>query len=148
MYVRSVKPPVWARLREDGEEAIAGAISELVRLGPKVSVYEVETEDQLELVAVALIANLSRQHFRYLEIEPADLEGISIIDSPGVTPLPDANRLHRDLDLGDERARLLVERLKRRRVSIQQIREGHLPAIARRLAGAGQPIPSDSWLLE
>ncbi len=148
MYVRFVKASVWARLLDDGEDAIAGAIAELRRSGQMVSVYEVATRDELELVAIALLANLRRQHFWFIEIEPTDLGGIPIIESGGTTPLSGANRLHRDLDLNDERARLLVERLKRRRVAIQSIRERDLLAIARRLVDAGQRIPSDSWLLE
>ena len=73
--------------------------------------------------------------------------GIRATTSPGTTPLPEANRLHRDHDLGGGRAERLVVHLKGRGVRTGRVRKDQLRASARKLADEGQPIPADSWLL-
>jgi len=65
----------------------------------------------------------------------------------GKTPLPDANRLHRDLHLSGNRARRLVEHLAARRVKVETVREQELKRLAQTLQAEGQPIPAESWLL-
>jgi hypothetical protein len=138
---------VWTQLRDDGEEAIAAAVAELVRDGTNVSVFECVSQAEVELVAVALsVGRVNRQPFHYIEIGELDLQGIAVTRSQGTTQLPDASRLHRNLDLGADRARLLVSRLIARRVEVGIVPRERLQALAQQLRGE-QPIPPESWLL-
>lgn len=147
MYLREVKRPTWARLREDGEEAIRDAVVALTQRGTEASVFECSSNADRNLVAVALLASRRRQPFRYISLLDDDVEDMPVAHSLGETPLPDANLLHRDLDLAGGRARLLVERLAMRRVEVADIRVRELQSIARRLMDAGQPLPATSWLI-
>lgn len=148
MFVRAVRRAVWTRLRDDGDEAVGQAIEELTRKGTGVSVFECDSAAELELVAVALSApRTGRQPFHYLEIERVDLEGIPVRHVVGTSPLPYANRLHREIDLSGDRARHLVLRLAQRRVEVKEIKPVALERLASRLRGDGQPIPAESWLL-
>lgn len=143
-----VKRSNWTRLREDGDEAVEAATAELLRQGSNVSVYECASAADRQLVAVALSATRqSRQAFQYIEISSSDLGGIRVSRSDGATPLPRANRLHRDLDLVGDRGRLLVERLAQRRAPIEEIRAEHLRKLAAQLLAGGHPVPPESWLL-
>lgn len=150
MYVRMVKPAPWAQLQERGAEAVAAAAQELTQRGTQVSVYECDSRGDVELVAVALSATRPRrQPLHYIEIpaEGADAAGVPRARSDGETPLPDANRLHWDLDLSGERAQRLVATLAERGVALRTFAPSELAISARRLRDAGQPIPAGSWLL-
>lgn len=118
VYVRSVRPSNWVGLSEMGEEAIARAERELLARGERASVYACASRPELELVAVALSATRTAQHFHSIEIEDGDLEaaGVRLIATPGWTPVPGANALHRDLDLGEGGAGRLVRVLAARPV--------------------------------
>ncbi len=142
MYVRAVSRGTWRRPTPDD------AISELTRSGTSVSFYRCESQRDVELVAVALCARREfAGPFDYLWLEDRLLDPFPISLTPGATPLPDANRLHRDVDLSTGRARLLVFRIWSEGPNLCRIREPELRAIAGRLREEGQPIPQESWLL-
>ena len=150
MYVRAVNRGTWTRLVSGGGKAIDDVVSELLRQGPHVSVFECSQRQAVELVAVALVATrINRQHFHFVSIAAEDLAAACavVVRSEGDTALPDANRLHRDLDLSGDRARRLVAHLAVRRVAVETVREEELKRLARALHAAGQPIPEESWLL-
>jgi hypothetical protein len=65
----------------------------------------------------------------------------------GTMPLPDANRLHRDIDLSGSRALELGFLVRAAGVRVPRIREVELRSIARRLRDEGQPIRAGCWLL-
>jgi hypothetical protein len=150
LYIRAVRRSRWVALERSDASAIEEASRELVSRGSAVSVFECSSAGEAELVAVALSAG--RRHpadLFYIELEADDLSaiGVRVEPTPGATRIPDADALHRDLDLSGDAARRLVERLAARRVSIRTVRARELRAIARRLRDAGQPIPPESWLL-
>ena len=142
MYVRAVSRGVWKRPRPDD------AVAELTRRGTSVSFYRCDSQRSVELVAVALSARREfAGPFDYLWLEDRLLDPFPISLTPGATPLPDANRLHRDVDLSAGRALQLVSRIWSEGPSLRRIREPELRAIAARLREEGQPIPPESWLL-
>ena len=150
MYIRVVKPRAWVRLADGGAVAIDEAVAELTRQGPRASVFACSSRTDLELVAVGFSAGRPHPqplHFVSVHDEDLGVAGVEVLHSEGRTPLPEANRLHRDLDLSGERARRLVAHLAARRVSVETVREGELKRLARALHAAGQPIPAESWLL-
>lgn len=114
-----------------------------------MSLYECHSQRQIELVAVALSATREfKGHFDYLAIDDGLLEPYSVVATPGLTPLPDANALHRDADLSEARAAAFVAALWGSGLDLRRMREAELRVIARRLRDEGQPIPPESWLLE
>lgn len=149
MYVRAVKRACWEALAAGGDAAIEVCVRDLTRSGSLVSVYECHSPADVELVAVALSVRRQPQKFHFVAIDPEDLAEAAItpIRSAGATVLPDANRLHCDIDLSGDRARNLVALLAERRIRVHVISEWQLCASARKLLDAGQPIEGDSWLL-
>jgi hypothetical protein len=150
MHVRVVKPRAWLRLSDGVPGAVEEAVAELVRYGSRASVFACDSRAAIELVAVAFSAlRRNAQAFHFISITARDLGAANVeaVRSEGRTPLPGANRLHRDLDLSGDRARLLVEHLARRGVEVETVSERELRRLARALHAAGQPVPVDSWLL-
>lgn len=150
MYVRAVQRSAWSGLVEQpDDDTFTKAIHDLVRTGRIVSVFECESDADLELIAVAISAKRLRQDFHFIRIESSDLEAaaISTAASEGGTPLPAANRLHRDVDLSGDGAERLVRRLHERGLEIRTLRERQLRAAARKLSASGHSIPEGSWLL-
>jgi hypothetical protein len=148
LYLREVKRSTWSALQRGGDAEIAAAAEQLTARGPLVSVFDCASCSDAELVAIALVAKRKSRDFDYIAISREDLGAIGVapIATNGGTPLPDANQLHRDVDLGGDRAQKLVARLKARGTRAEKIREHQLRSSAQKLRDAGQPVPGDSWL--
>jgi len=148
VYIRAVRFGAWRKLQAGDAGVVDEAANDLVRTGSMVSVYECHSTSDIELVAVAhSCTRLRAQPFDYIEIDDFFVANYPVATTPGTTPLPDANRLHRDVDLSGIRARDAAIRLAFVGFTLSRLPAPELRVVAARLRDTGQPIPASSWLL-
>jgi hypothetical protein len=151
-FIRKVTDkPFWSEeLPRRGEDAIERAAAEWTATS-LLSVFRVASADEESVIALAISVergSQSKNAFHFVEIPEEIISAleIPIYNNPGTTQSPEANALHRDLDV-QGRAVALIEALleQNRGLTVRSMTKAQLKAAAKQL----QPpwMPQDFWLL-